>query len=133
MPVSGKPQLPALANLAALIFALSGMTMALSAAGRSRGKVIGAGVLIALVMFIANVLGQLWDAAAFLRPLTLFYYYQPQKIMLRDEWTTDLGDSWNGGQPLLEVPVVGFLLLVGAVGYLIALRVFTRRDLPAPL
>src|SRR5206468_1717023 len=36
LEVSGRPQLPALTNLAALTFALSGLTMALSAAGRSR-------------------------------------------------------------------------------------------------
>jgi ABC-2 type transport system permease protein len=133
MEVTGRPQFPALANLAALIFALSGITMALSAAGRSRWKVIGFGVLVAVLMFVANVLGQLWDAAGFLRPFTVFYYYQPQRIMLRNEWTADLGAVWNSGAPLAAVPVVGALLAVGAVGYLVALRVFMRRDLPAPL
>jgi ABC-2 type transport system permease protein len=133
MEVSGRPQFPALANLAALMFALSGLTLALSAAGRSRWRVVGFGVLVTVVMFVANVLGQLWDAAGFVRPLTVFYYYQPQKIMLRGEWVTDLGAVWNGGGSLVAVPVVGVLLAVGAAGYLIALRVFTRRDLPAPL
>jgi ABC-2 type transport system permease protein len=123
MPVNGLREFPALANLAALMFALSGLTMAVSALGRSRWKVTGYAVLVAVVMFIANVLGQLWDAAAFLRPFTVFYYYQPQKIMLHNSWTADGG----------AVPVVAVLLAVGAVGYLVALRVFTRRDLPAPL
>jgi ABC-2 type transport system permease protein len=132
MEVSGRSQFPALANLAALMFALSGLTLALSAAGRSRWKVIGLGVLVAIVMFVANVLGQLWDAAGFVRPFTVFYYYQPQKIMLRGEWLTDLGAVWNGGR-LVAVPAVGVLLAVGAAGYLVALRIFTRRDLPAPL
>jgi ABC-2 type transport system permease protein len=131
--VSGRGQLPALVNLAALMFALSGVTMALSAAGRSRWKVVGYGVLAAVLMFVANVLGQLWADAAFARPFSVFYYYQPQRIMLRDEWATDLGAAWAGGRPLLEVPVVPVLLAVGAVGYLVAWRVFTRRDLPAPL
>lgn len=132
MEVSGRSQFPALANLAALMFALSGITLALSAAGRSRWKVTGFGVLVAVVMFVANVLGQLWDAAGFVRPFTVFYYYQPQKIMLRDEWVADLGAVWSLGG-VVAVPVVGVLLAVGAVGYLVALRVFTRRDLPAPL
>jgi len=82
-------------------------------------------------MFVANVLGQLWDSAGFVRPFTVFYYYQPQRIMLRGEWLTDLGAVWGGGR--LAVPVVGVLLTTGAVGYLLALRIFTRRDLPAPL
>ncbi len=128
-----RDQLAALTNLAALMFALSGLTLALSAAGRSRWKVIGYGVLTALVMFAANVLGQLWDAVAFVRPATVFYYYQPQRIMLRGEWLADLGEVWNGGAPLLPVSGVAVLLAVGVAGYAVALRVFTRRDLPAPL
>src|SRR5581483_9455235 len=131
MEVSGRAEFPALANLAALMFALSGLTLALSACGRSRWKVVGLGVLLAVVMFVANVLGQLWDSAGFVRPLTVFYYYQPQKIALRGEWVADLGAVWGGTR--LAVPVVGVLLAVGAAGYLVALRVFTRRDLPAPL
>lgn len=131
LPVSGKAQLPALVNQAALIFALSGITMAISAAGRSRMKVMGFALLIAVVMFIINVLGQLWDTVGFLRPVSVFYYYQPQKIMIRDEWSTNLGDVWSGANA--RVPIVGVLFLVGAVGYGIALRVIERRDLPAPL
>jgi len=133
LEVSGRAQFPALANLAALIFALSGLTLALSACGRSRWKVIGYGVLLALIMFIVNVLGQLWDAAAFLRPISVFFYYQPQKIMLRDEWDVDLVAVWGANSPLAAIPAVGMLLAVGIIGYAVALRVFTRRDLPAPL
>lgn len=135
MEVSGAAQLPALANLAGLLFALSGITIALSAFGRSRWKAIGYGVLVGLVMFIANVLGQLWDDASFVRPLTAYFYYQPQKIMLGkpDGWYADLGAAWLGRPGVALVPVVGVLFAAGAVGYLVALRVFTRRDLPAPL
>lgn len=125
MEISGRPQFPALANLAGLMFSLSGITLAFSACGRSRWKVIGWSVLAGLLMFIVNVLGQLWDAAAFLRPISVYYYYQPQKIMLRDEWTAALAG--------MQVPVVVVLFLIGAAGYAITLRVFTRRDLPAPL
>lgn len=131
VPVSGVRQPPALTNLAALMFALSGITMALSAAGRSRWRVVGYGVLVAVLMFVANVLGQLWDEAAFARPFSVFFYYQPQRIMLHGEWGVDLGTAW-GGRPI-ELPVVWVLVAVGAAGYLAALRVFTRRDLPAPL
>lgn len=125
MEISGGAQFPALFNLAALMFSLSGITLAISSCGRSRWKVIGYSVLVGLIMFIVNVLGQLWDAAAFLRPISVYYYYQPQKIMLRDEWTTLLAG--------VQVPAVGMLFLAGAAGYAIALRVFTKRDLPAPL
>ena len=133
MEISGRPQLPAIANLAGLIFAISGITMAISACGRSRWKVIGISVLVMLIMFIANVLGQLWESASFLRPFTVFFYYQPQKIMLRDEWSADLRSVWGSNSPLASIPAVGTLFAVGALGYAVSLRVFTRRDLPAPL
>ena len=123
---------PALWNVGALLFAISGYTMWLSARGRSRNRVIGLGILVTLIQFIVNVVGQLWDGAAFLRPLTVFYYYQPQRIALRGQWTVDPGLVW-GGQPLLELNVVAVLLVVGAVGYLLAWRTFCRRDIPAPL
>jgi ABC-2 type transport system permease protein len=133
LEVKAMGQLPALANTAALMFALSGFTVALSAMGRSRWKVTGLAVLVVVVMFVANTVGQLWEPVAVVRPLTAFFYYQPQKIMLDGNWFNDLGQGWNGGKPLLAVPTVGVLIAVGAIGYAVALRVFARRDLPAPL
>ena len=74
-------------------------------------------------MFLVNVIGQLWDAMEYLRPLTIFYYYQPQPIILQADWYTH-GDVWGR---------MAVLLAVGSVGYFMAWRTFTRRDLPAPL
>ena len=116
---------PALANVAALLFAVSGYTMWLSARGRFRGRVMGLAVLATLLQFLVNVVGQLWDFVERLRPFTVFYYYQPQQIILHGEWNVKVaGGSFNG---------TAVLLAVGAVGYLLALRAFCRRDLPAPL
>ena len=56
-----------------------------------------------------------------LRPLTVFYYYQPQLLIL--------GGAWDG-QVWLNFAV---LFGVGALGYALALWIFRRRDLPAPL
>jgi ABC-2 type transport system permease protein len=124
--------LPALGNVAALVFAVSGYTMWLSAAGRFRGRVLGAAVLLTLLQFIVNVVGQLWDAVAPLRPFTVFYYYQAQQVILSRHWSVDVGQAWNLGHPLL-VNVVAVLGGVGMVGYFMALWTFCRRDLPAPL
>jgi ABC-2 type transport system permease protein len=121
----------AIINVAALIFAMSGLTMALSSIGRFRNRVIGLAILIALVMFLINVVGQLWDVLAPVRPFTTFFYYQPQAIALHNRWTTDPGLLWGIGS--WPVNVIGVLMGVGAAGYLIAFTVFTRRDLPAPL
>jgi ABC-2 type transport system permease protein len=124
---------PALWNVAGLLFAVSGFTMWLSARGRFRWRVLGTAVFIALLQFLVNVVGQLWDAMAPLRPLTIFYYYQPQQIILHQRWTVNVGAAWNGGQPLFAVPVLAVLFGVGALGYALALWKFCRRDLPAPL
>src|SRR5262249_33831549 len=59
-----------------LIFAVTGYTMWLSAAGRFRWRVLGLAVFITLIQFLVNVLGQMWDTVEPLRPLTIFYYYQ---------------------------------------------------------
>jgi ABC-2 type transport system permease protein len=118
-------------NIGAFLFAVSGLTMALSAAGRFRGRVIGVAVVAALAMFVANIIGQMWDAASVLRPLSLFYYYQPQQIVLNHQWTVDPGPLWGTGP--LPLNAVAVLVTVGLVGYILALAVFVRRDLPAPL
>lgn len=132
MRVSPTALAPGLVHVAALLFALSGLTMWLSARGRFRWRVLGTAVFLALVMFLVNVLGQMWDGIAFLRPLTLFYYYQPQPAMLHGDWAVPL-DAWNGNHGRVLIPGIAVLLAVGAVGYLLALRTFVRRDLPAPL
>jgi ABC-2 type transport system permease protein len=124
---------PALWNVGALLFAVSGYTMGLSAAGRFRWKVLGIAVFVTLLQFLINLVGQLWEAAAVLRPLTVFYYYQPQQIVLRQRWSVDVGAAWNGGPPWFTVNVLAVLLVVGSVGYATALWIFCRRDVPAPL
>ncbi len=130
LPVDATRQPLAIVNLAALLFAISGLTLAISAINRSRWRAIGFAVVVVMTMFIVNVLGQLWDAAAPLRPFSIFYYYQPQRIWLKSEWLANLGEVWPGSP---GVPMLVVLVAVGTVGYLAALLAFTRRDLPAPL
>jgi ABC-2 type transport system permease protein len=120
---------PPLLNVAALLFAISGMTMWLSAGSRYRWRVIGLAAMIVLMQFTMNVIGQIWDTVAFLRPLSVFYYYQPQRITLNGSWSVPLDAL---GLPF-RVPMLLVLGGLGAIGYAMALRTFTRRDLPAPL
>ncbi len=114
---------PALINVGLLIFATSGITMAVSAMGRFRGKVMGIAVLLALVQFLVNVIGQLWTPLEPLRRFTVFYYYQPQPIILQADWA-EHGVIWGR---------LAVLTGVGGIGYLTAWWTFCRRDLPAPL
>ena len=111
---------PSLWAVGGLLFAISGYTMWLSACGRYRWRVLGLAVFVTLVQFLVNVVGQMWDVLEPLRQWTIFYYYQPQEIILGKPWTQVL-------------PALAVLYGVGAVGYALALWVFTRRDLPAPL
>jgi ABC-2 type transport system permease protein len=123
---------PALWWVGGLIFAVGGYTMALSAAGRFRGRVMGLAVLLTLMQFLVHVVGQLWDAVAFLRPFTVYFFYQPQQVILNGNGWIDVGRVWH----LERVPAVhglAVLLAVGAAGYALALVIFSRRDLPAPL
>jgi beta-exotoxin I transport system permease protein len=122
----------ALPAVGGLLFALSGLTLWLSAAGRFRWRVLGLAVFGTLLQFLINVIGQLDESFACLRPLTIFYYYRPQEMVLGKPGLVTLSE-WYGGQPLVAIPGLIVLYAAGALGYLMALRVFTRRDIPAPL
>lgn len=115
----------ALPAVAGLLFAISGATMWLSALGRYRFRVLGLAVLVGLLMFLVNVLGQMWDVMAPLRPLTVFYYYNPQAAVL--------GQGWSVPVYGVAIPTLPVLFGVGAIGYGLAFWTFTQRDLPAPL
>jgi ABC-2 type transport system permease protein len=112
----------ALPSVASLLFAVSGVTVLLSSLGRYRTRVLGVAVLLMLVQFLVNLLGQMWSAIEPLRPFTVFYYYQPQAILL---------DAAGAREQLVRN--VATLAGVGLAGYAGALVVFARRDLPAPL
>jgi ABC-2 type transport system permease protein len=112
---------PAMLNVGALLFAISGYTMAISSAGRFRTRVLGIAVMLTLLQFLINLFGQTWQDIEGLRPFTVFYYYQPQG------WILGFTGKWEG------VRHVTTLMAVGLVGYVAALVIFCRRDLPAPL
>lgn len=133
LPVDTGGQWKAAVNLAGLAFAISGLTLLVSAFGRSRWRALGWAILIVVGMFLVNVVGQLWEPVGRLRPLTLFFYYQPQNVWLKGEWMADVGDALGLAKGLVRVPMVPLLFAVGVAGYFAALRVFIRRDLPAPL
>ena len=61
-------------------------------------------VFLMLVQFLLNLLGSMWDEAAWLRPMTIFYYYQPQQLILTGDWCVTLSE-WNGGSPLVHLPM----------------------------
>jgi ABC-2 type transport system permease protein len=126
------PFLRGLWLVGALMFAVSGCTMWLSALGRFRWRVLGLAVFLLLLEFLVNLIGTMLEPLEPLRPLTFFYYYQPQQVILSGDWCVTLKE-WYGGAPLCRVNALAVLLLAGLAGYGLALWTFTRRDLPAPL
>ncbi len=52
-------------------------------------------MLVVVVMFVANTVGQLWEPAGFVRPFTFFFYYQPQRLMIDGDWMVDLSKGVN--------------------------------------
>ena len=96
LPVSGMGELPGLSNTCALMFAISGLTIALSAAGRSRWKVTGLRGAAGGRDVRAKPSASCGSRRGWVRPFTLFFYYQPQKVMLERNWLVDLGAAWSG-------------------------------------
>ncbi|WP_232056057.1 ABC transporter permease subunit [Tuwongella immobilis] len=131
--VSAWKLFPALANVAGLLLAISSITLAFSAFGRSRNRTLGLVILFFLIQFLVNVIGQFWQDVAWLRPGTIFFFYQPQRIVSFGQWWIDLGSVWNSGQPMFSLPMVGVLIGVSIGAYTIAWLGFRNRDLPAPL
>jgi hypothetical protein len=128
-PVDFGRALPAVGGL---LFAVSGLTLWLSAAGRYRWRVLGIAVFVMLLQFLVNVIGQLDESFGWMRPLTIFYYYRPQEMVLGKPAVVTLSE-WYGGVPFAQIPTLAVLFGIGAIGYAMALLVFTRRDIPAPL
>jgi len=115
--------LPALLSIGFLVYSLSGITLWVSSLSRFRYQALGLAVFGTLLMFLVNLLGQLWEPIGVFRPLTVFYYFNAQPMILDPEWYSHVS-VWLR---------LGVLAVLGTVGYGLALWTFTRRDIPAPL
>lgn len=133
LPVTTQSQWKGALNLGALMFAMSGVAIWISSAGRNRWRASGLAALLVMTMFVVNVIAQLYEPLNWIRPFTLFFYYTPQLHWLNDDWMADVGVAWGLGPKIVVIPSVVFLFAIGTAGYFAALRIFTRRDLPAPL
>ncbi|MGK5733420.1 ABC transporter permease subunit [Streptomyces sp. URMC 124] len=93
---------------------LTGPALAVSAAGRSRARVMGVTIALGAVGFAVNFVAMAWSKAAPLRYASPFHYYTP-------------GDALAHG----TVPwgQFGVLAGVGAAGILLAFGLVARRDL----
>lgn len=104
-----------LAAMSLLLFAAFGAIALLVSALRSEGgSAISwcAGILAG--SYVTDYLARVWPTIGFLRPFTLFRYFEPQRILR------------EGGATPLDVAV---LACAGAVALLLAFAAFARRDL----
>ena len=102
------------AALETLLFAAFGaLGLAISAAGREGGAAIALTSTVLAASLALDYVARLWAPIRFLRPLTLFGYYEPHLVLLR------------GAQPVDAAVLAGVL----AVGVAAAFVIFARRDL----
>jgi len=101
-------------NLACLVLAWGGITVALAAVSRRRSTVAGACGLLAFTMFVLDYVSRFWDAVTPIARVSPFHYFDPFGIM--------------GGQPLATSNVLT-LLGIFIAGGVIANIAYARRDL----
>jgi ABC-2 type transport system permease protein len=102
------------AGMALLLFTSAGsVTLFVSAVCREGGTAISWSAGLLAGSYVLDYLARVWSAIAFLRPLSLFRYYEPQRILREGIAAQD----------------VAVLACVGAVGLILAFGAFSRRDL----
>jgi ABC-2 type transport system permease protein len=100
----------------ALLWAIAGGSLFLSAVGSSTGTVIGWVLAWLIISYFFDYFSTLWSALEPFTPLSIYdYFRQTQKLI-------------DGTYQLRDVAVLG---AVGLAGFILGHQVFIRRDLPA--
>lgn len=94
-------------NLAALVFAFTGIAAVVSTIISVRGDAVGWCLTIVLVMYVWNFLAQIWYGGGGMTNYSLFRFYQPTKILLRDQVAT------SDAITLAVVGLAGWVLATG--------------------
>ena len=130
-PVSADILLPAAVNLFALGAFLGGIATMLSSCDRYRTRTIGIVIAFYVVQTIMKLIGIAVPGYSWLKQYTFLTAFEPQQLAYRF-WPRVLADdaqqSWD-----LFLQFNGLLVGLGMLSYAVAVIVFARRDLPAPL
>jgi len=102
-------------NLWLLTLAINAYTFLFSAFSRDGGKVTQRAAGLTLFFFFLNYTVKLWDKASFLKPVTIFTYYQPQALAMNQN---------------LWLKHCAVLVLLTVVLIVIAFRRINLRDIP---
>jgi ABC-2 type transport system permease protein len=124
-------------NLFGFGFFVLALTSMISALDRYRWRTVGIVVTIYILQLVMYGLGKAAEQISWLSHLTFFTLYRPQPIAKVAIEQGQLA-SWSlvsVDEEMLLGPLTLTLLLVGMgiIAYGVGLRVFRRRDLPAPL
>jgi ABC-2 type transport system permease protein len=131
--------IPGAFNLGCFGFCLAGMSTMVSAFDRYRWRTIGLVTGFYVLQMVCKILGMAIKEVGWLRQLTIFTPYEPQKFIAaavhtpQDAWSIALYDSAGS---FLEPGPLGYNLILLGLGlgcYVVAGIVFHKRDLPAPL
>jgi ABC-type transport system involved in multi-copper enzyme maturation permease subunit len=98
----------------AVLWALAGVALLASASTSESGRAAGLGVGFALASYLGNYLANLSPEWAWLKPYSMFSYWEPQEIIRQG------GAQWAD----LAIP-----LAVAVFSMLLAVIVFARRDI----
>jgi ABC-2 type transport system permease protein len=130
---------PGLANLVCFGFFLAGFTALFSALDRHRWRTIGIVTGIYTVMAMFKFAGMSLHHAGWCLWLTFFTFFEPEQAIAIYQKSGGRSWQWLNYGPKHELLGTGTtlnnvaLIALGLTCYWIGLRVFSRRDLPAPL
>jgi ABC-type transport system involved in multi-copper enzyme maturation permease subunit len=102
-------------NLWFLMITINAYTFFFSSISREAGKVTQRAAGLTLFFYFLSYTVKLWDKASFLKPVTIFTYYQPQALAMNQ-------NLWLKNIVILAVLVIVFMV--------IAFRTISRRDIP---
>lgn len=102
-------------NLWLLMLLINAYSFLISSFAREGGKAALYSAIITLLFYFLNYAAKIWTDIDFMQPFNIFYYYQPQKIMM------GTAAFWKN-ITVLGLPVIVFGL--------IAVRKIIRRDIP---
>lgn len=124
-------------NLITFGFFLLGLSSMISSLDRYRWRTVGAVITIYVIQTVMYGLGRAAEQIGFLEHLTFLTCYRPQKLV-----STAIDPGTGGPWRLLPrgdeewlgpmaFPLI--LFMMGLACYALAVRIFRKRDLPAPL
>ncbi len=136
---SFKQFVPAAVNYCSLGIFMAGVCTLLSSLDRYRWRTIGLMMAFYVGSMLAEIVGQAFPSLGFIRHLSFFSVYEPIRFVSEAQAEPALAWSWflpdaNGVVGAVG-PLTGDAVLagLGLMCFAVAVVVFCRRDVPAPL